>query len=196
MKCFESSNSQFNTPSADEMCSQCAGDWRGKCEWHHYAPGALAFAGRGEHCGFKYPTCPKSAGKNCFCSNAAKDALKSGWCNNGQGMDKFCPASMVHGDGRSQECSWNGWTVAPQEDGGIDATCRAWSLTTNGNPAAITPNKIKSNMEGFTRAEPGIAVESTSIGAASALFLGAGAAMMRGRRRLRWAPSSKFGTEC
>lgn len=78
--------------------------------------------------------------------------------------------------------------MAPQENGGIDATCDAWSLIKNGDPGAVAPNKINSNMEGFSRAEPGVAVESTSIGAASALFLGAGAFMMRGRRRLKKAP--------
>jgi len=103
----------FTYDAADEMCSHCHGPWKGKCEWDHYAPGWLAFAGPGEHCGFKYPACPESVGKNCFCGEA-KDELNSGWFNGGQGMDKFCPQAMDHGDGRTQKCLWNGWTIDPQ----------------------------------------------------------------------------------
>jgi len=103
----------FTYDSADEMCSHCDGPWKGKCKWDHYEPPWFAFAGPGEHCGFKYPACPASEGENCFCG-AAKDDLISGWNDGGKGMDKFCPKAMDHGDGRTQKCLWNGWTIDPQ----------------------------------------------------------------------------------
>ena len=129
VECFPSNNNQFNSPPADQMCSHCDGLWEGKCEWHHYAPGILAFAGPGEQCGFRYPSCPASEGSNCFCSDTAITHLKESWCDSGANMVDFCPVAMEWSDGRSQECSWNGWTVNPQNSGGIDATCTDWGAT-------------------------------------------------------------------
>mmetsp|Transcript_26820 Transcript_26820/g.46545 ORF Transcript_26820/g.46545 Transcript_26820/m.46545 type:complete len:252 (-) Transcript_26820:47-802(-) len=130
VECFEDSGNglPYSTSDPEEMCSHCGGPWQGHCEWKHYTPGFLAFAGPGEHCGFSYPVCPASEAKNCFCGEAAKE-IKNGWChNNGAGMDAFCPSAMKHADGRTQQCSWNGWTVSPQASGGIDASCKAWGL--------------------------------------------------------------------
>lgn len=187
--CFQSSNNQFNSPPADEMCSNCDGPWKGKCEWHHYVAGALAFAGPGEHCGFKYPACPSSKGSNCFCEASAINALKTGWCNNGDGMGTFCPNAIDHGGGRTQECAWNGWTVSPQANGGIEESCSQWGASMSGNPAAIADNKISTKMENFQKVEPGATVEGTQISGASCIFLGAGAFLMkkRGARKARGA---------
>lgn len=130
VECSEakSSGSTLGTPPADEMCSQCDGPWAGKCEWNHYKPGVLAFAGPGEHCGFKYPVCPERVAKHCFCGEAAVQELRAGWCNNGAGMSTFCPAAMDHGDGRSQACTWNGWQIWPQHGGDIEETCSRWGF--------------------------------------------------------------------
>lgn len=128
VECFQSENNHFGTASAEDMCSNCAGPWAGRCEWHEYTPGLLAFAGPGEHCGFKYPACPASAGEHCFCGAEAIRELQEGWCNNGVGMNKFCPKAMDHGDGRTQECAWEGWTISPQQGGDLEETCAAWGL--------------------------------------------------------------------
>jgi len=127
VECFEASGKTlpFSTSDPSAMCYHCEGPWKGKCEWKHYEPGFLAFAGPGKHCGFSYPVCPAIEGKNCFCGEAATK-VKEGWCDNGTGISTFCPNAMQHTDGRTQECSWNGWTVSPS--GGIDTSCKAWGL--------------------------------------------------------------------
>lgn len=132
VECFPQSGDSlpYSTSIPAEMCSDCGGPWQGKCEWKHYTPGFLAFAGPGEHCGFSYPVCPASEGKNCFCGQAANN-VKEGWCDNGAGMQTFCPNALNHGNGRSQECSWSGWTVSPQVSGGATASCAAWGLETS-----------------------------------------------------------------
>merc|ERR1711998_781268 len=43
VECFKSKNKALGTASADEMCSQCSGPWKDKCEWHEYSPSVLAF---------------------------------------------------------------------------------------------------------------------------------------------------------
>lgn len=132
VECFPQSGDSlpYSTSIPAEMCSDCGGPWQGKCEWKHYTPGFLAFAGPGEHCGFSYPVCPAIEGKNCFCGQAA-NKVKEGWCDNGAGMQTFCPNALNHGNGRSQECSWSGWTVSPQVSGGATASCAAWGLETS-----------------------------------------------------------------
>jgi len=129
VECFEASGNglPYATSDPSAMCSNCEGPWKGKCDWKHYEPGFLAFAGPGEHCGFSFPVCPASEAQNCFCGDAATK-VKEGWCNNGEGMNTFCPNAMAHEDGRTQACSWNGWTVSPQVSGGVDASCKAWGL--------------------------------------------------------------------
>jgi len=108
VECFEASGNSlpYSSNKPEEMCAHCGGPWKGKCEWKHYAPGFLAFAGPGEHCGFQYPQCPTSEAKHCFCGEAAQK-VREAWCSNNAAMD-FCPNAMTHGDGRTQECSWNG----------------------------------------------------------------------------------------
>lgn len=122
-ECFPSNNAaSFGTETAATMCSQCDGPWKGRCDWHSYEPGFLAFAGPGKHCGFNYPDCPASVGKNCWCDDAAKQDLADSWCDNGKNMERFCPNAYDGGGGRSQECTWTGWTIQPQT-GDIDADC-------------------------------------------------------------------------
>jgi len=128
VECFPSDNAGLGVAPAEDMCSQCDGPWKGRCEWSEYSPGFLAFAGPGKYCGFKYPACPASAAKNCFCGEDTMQELRTGWCNNGEGMGTFCPNALDHGDGRTQQCSWNGWTISPQDGGDIEETCRSWGL--------------------------------------------------------------------
>ncbi|GMI04158.1 hypothetical protein TrVE_jg7027 [Triparma verrucosa] len=182
-ECFPSNNAASFTDSvsADEMCSHCSGPWAGKCDWHSYSPGFLAFAGPGKHCGFNYPDCPASAGKNCWCEDAAKQDLADSWCNNGSNQDRFCPKAFDHGDGRVQSCSWSGWTIAPQT-GNIDNDCASWGAAKSGDPqskAVMADQTIKE----FKKAEPGVAVEGATISGAAAVFLSMGAIF--GRRRLK-----------
>ena len=142
VSCFESTNNQFNMPPADEMCSHCSGPWEGKCEWHSYEPGALAFAGPGKHCGFKYPSCPESKGKSCFCGQDAIDELREGWCNNGMGMATFCPSAIDHGDGRKQACSWNGWSITMDFNKDIPQQCEDWGVGVAGERRARRRAKL------------------------------------------------------
>ncbi|GMH49750.1 hypothetical protein TrRE_jg9152 [Triparma retinervis] len=189
VSCFESTNNQFNMPPADEMCSHCSGLWEGKCEWHSYEPGALAFAGPGKHCGFKYPSCPESKGKSCFCGQDAIDELREGWCNNGMGMATFCPSAIDHGDGRKQACSWNGWSITMDFNKDIPQQCEDWGVGVAGDPTHRTANKLTQDME-FKKVEPGAAVEGTQIGAAACFFLGAGGFLMK-KRQHRQAPGAE-----
>jgi len=93
---------------------------------------------------------------------------------------------MDHGDGRTQECAWNGWTITM--DGDIDSQCAEWGSTKTGDPARVTPNKLTPAME-FEKVEPGAMVEGTQIGAAACIFMGAGGYLMR-KRRLRDSPGN------
>lgn len=129
IECSELTGDGLPYSSSDpaEMCSNCDGPWEGKCEWKHYTPGFLAFAGPGEHCGFQYPVCPESEAKHCFCGEAAQK-VKEAWCSDGS-WEGFCPNALTHSDGRTQECGWNGWTISPQRNGGIPADCAAWGLS-------------------------------------------------------------------
>ena len=102
-----------DTLSAEKMCNNFEGPWKDKCEFDHYAPGPLAFAGPGETCGFVYPKCPDVATQNCFCGDAAREAFTADWCDGGQLQD-WCPAVHQYDDGRSQPCRVNGYTFAPQ----------------------------------------------------------------------------------
>ena len=102
VECFPDDGNWLGTTALEMMCNECEGPWKGECDWHSYEPGALAFSGPGKYCGFRYPTCPASAGSNCFCGEEAISTLRAGWCNNGQGMGDFCPSAMDHGDGRTQ----------------------------------------------------------------------------------------------
>lgn len=102
-----------DTLNAEKMCNNFEGPWKDKCEFDHYAPGPLAFAGPGETCGFVYPKCPDVATQNCFCGDAAREAFTADWCDGGQLQD-WCPAVHQYDDGRSQPCRVNGYTFAPQ----------------------------------------------------------------------------------
>lgn len=192
VECFQQTSVNLATSiSADEMCSQCGGPWEGKCDWHSYAPGALAFAGPGKHCGFRYPACPSQSGKNCFCGSDAISELREGWCSGGQGQDTFCPANHDHGDGRTQECEWRGWTISPQENGGIEETCAAWG-TTEARAAPPVENPVE--MASFVQAEPSTTVKGTQLSAAGALLMGAGAYGMK-KRKLRQRPAEMVEAE-
>ena len=111
----ESITANGDTLSEEKMCNNFQGPWEGKCEFDHYAPGPLAFAGPGEHCGFVYPKCPDVATNNCFCGEAAKEAFVTDWCDGGD-MTDWCPTRYRHDDGRSQPCQINGYTFSPQNE--------------------------------------------------------------------------------
>ena len=105
--------SNGGTLTEEKMCNNFQGPWAGQCEFDHYAPGPLAFAGPGEHCGFVYPECPEVATNNCFCGEDAREAFQSDWCDGGD-FSNWCPTTYQHDDGRSQPCRVNGYTFSPQ----------------------------------------------------------------------------------
>ncbi len=116
VECFANEMSAVNSYdsfTAEKMCNNYQGPWKDKCDFDHYEPGALAFAGPGELCGFTYPKCPEAATNNCFCGDAAKEDFLADWNDNGK-MANWCPTSFAHSDGRSQPCSLNGYTFSPQ----------------------------------------------------------------------------------
>jgi acetone carboxylase gamma subunit len=116
VKCL-SSDSSFSNVGPSEMCPQCSGPWTGKCKFHSYSPSILAFAGPGDHCGYKYPICPDDAAENCFCGHAKTQFMKE-W-DRGTGLNNFCLDTYEYGDGRRQPCAWSGYTFTPQEGGFI-----------------------------------------------------------------------------
>jgi len=101
--------------TSDYMCNNFQGPWKDKCEFDHYVPGILAFAGPGEKCGYVYPECPDAVYDNCFCGEEVKEAFYADWCDGGKKGD-WCPDSHQYDDGRTQPCNSTGWTFSPQNE--------------------------------------------------------------------------------
>ena len=180
VECFKaSSGARLSNTDPDTLCSHCDGPWEGKCEWNSYEPGPLAFAGPGKNCGFQYPKCEADKGENCFCGSATQE-IKEGWCNSGRGQDKFCPRALDHGDGRTQECVWSGWTISPQVNGGIDASCSAWGIPMTDDP--VVPEAKAVVAQHFVKSEPGATVVGSEMSLGSAVLLVLGAGVMKKRK--------------
>jgi hypothetical protein len=194
VECFPESSSNLEQFTDDEgsnpMCPNCNGPWKDKCEWFSYEPGALAFAGPAGYCGFKYPKCAASVGKNCFCGESAVE-IQKGWCNNGN-MENVCPKTHDYGDGRTSECNWSGWTLSPQS-GNPASDCSSWGFSTNGDPAAASVRTAEKPAVVFAKSEPGPGVQGAEMSLAGAGFLGLGIALKK--RKLRQKPEEKGGVQ-